>query len=352
MNRDYIRELDRIIVSVKESAGMDSRFSPHWISEGDGPVELRGEKILWEELIREIKGFELTGENSGSARLDNESGIDIAFSCLNIKDNALLVVNTGSVNVRKRPSAGSELLTQALIGERMKLFCRHGGWLLLRMEDGYCGWVEDQGVININQRDMKNYRENINSMVTARTAPVYSEPDDESCIDDELTAGSRIAAVRAGDRFLRVIFPSGTEGFIEGNSAEAIKRDHPGPAGILQRAAGFMGIPYLWGGTTSRGFDCSGLVKRVFDMEGVALPRDSDLQAEEVPSIELNEAIESRPGSLLFFGRDDRISHVAISAGGGNFIHCSGKVRMDSFNRVGCELSRGDLRGAGAIFSE
>ncbi len=101
----------------------------------------------------------------------------------------------------------------------------------------------------------------------------------------------------------------------------------PSREAIVGRAERYLGIPYIWGGTSPKGFDCSGLVKRVFGMEGVELPRDTDRQALAGREAPVGEA---RPGDLLFFGEGEPVSHVAIALDGGRFIHSYGEVRVNS----------------------
>jgi cell wall-associated NlpC family hydrolase len=91
-----------------------------------------------------------------------------------------------------------------------------------------------------------------------------------------------------------------------------------------------MGIPYLWGGTSAKAFDCSGFVKRVYELEGIVLPRDSDLQSLVGTMIPYARVGEARPGDLFFFGEGDSVKHVAIHLGEGHFIHAYGLVRRNS----------------------
>jgi cell wall-associated NlpC family hydrolase len=112
-----------------------------------------------------------------------------------------------------------------------------------------------------------------------------------------------------------------------------VPRGRGAPREIVATARRFLGVPYLWGGMTARGIDCSGLASRVYHANGVILPRDADLQFEDPNAVAV--ALKAlRPGDLLFFGRDAKhVSHVGLYTGGGRFINATTyrtpMVRMD-----------------------
>ena len=140
--------------------------------------------------------------------------------------------------------------------------------------------------------------------------------------------------VKTGEgEYLPAELPSGKRGYIRCADIEFLgKQSGSIRERVVSRAKKFIGIPYVWGGTSSKGFDCSGLVKRVFAMEGIAIPRDSDLQAgvgELIPPDNLSEA---KRGDLLFFGEGGTVSHVAIYLGGYEFIHAYGEVKINSLS--------------------
>ena len=99
----------------------------------------------------------------------------------------------------------------------------------------------------------------------------------------------------------------------------------------IAEAKKYMGTAYKWGGSTpDSGFDCSGLVKRVFALEGVDLPRDTDQQSTAGRAEPAGRVEEIPAGALLFFGEGGRVTHVAIACGAGRFIHSYGDVRLNS----------------------
>jgi cell wall-associated NlpC family hydrolase len=105
-------------------------------------------------------------------------------------------------------------------------------------------------------------------------------------------------------------------------------RDRFPPRGesVVRTARRWLGVPYLWGGVTSCGVDCSGLVQAAYWLHGVALPRDSDMQMRVGAEVEVgrpNGGSGLRAGDLLFFAEGDRVNHVALSLGGSRIIHAS-----------------------------
>jgi cell wall-associated NlpC family hydrolase len=111
--------------------------------------------------------------------------------------------------------------------------------------------------------------------------------------------------------------------------------------GLVQTAMGFHGIPYLWGGTSSKAIDCSGLITNVYFMNGIQLPRDADQQTHlgrVITTVYHPEGLET--GDLLFFGRkateeqEEAVTHVAMYLGGGEFIHSAGYRERVSVNSM------------------
>jgi cell wall-associated NlpC family hydrolase len=103
---------------------------------------------------------------------------------------------------------------------------------------------------------------------------------------------------------------------------------------VLQTTRQFLHTPYVWGGRSTFGFDCSGLVQTVYHIHRKNLPRDASQQflaGDKVPVLQ-----EAEPGDLAFFaGKSGKISHVGILDGLGNILHCSGKVRIDHITEEG-----------------
>ena len=161
-------------------------------------------------------------------------------------------------------------------------------------------------------------------------ANVYREPDVTSArpkLQAPLATRLAVQSAGPGERWLAVRLPAGDTGYVQRGDVRSVSPGPPRrrgtPAQLVATARRFLGVPYLWGGMTARGIDCSGFVGRVYQAHGVDLPRDADMQFED-PNARPVRRKALRRGDLLFFGRDAKhISHVGMYVGGGRFINAT-----------------------------
>ena len=136
--------------------------------------------------------------------------------------------------------------------------------------------------------------------------------------------------------WVSLLLPDGRSGFAKMDNMQLINKNLKKPIepdSILQQAYKMMGIPYLWGGNSAKANDCSGFTQTVFKANGIQLPRDARQQALEGITITPNKHWSNiNKGDLLFFGKEDKITHVGISIGGKDFIHQGGKVSINSLD--------------------
>ena len=315
------------IKEIEDSLGLDWRFSHHALRAADpggAEVELSSGEV-YGALLEWSHGREEAGGRSflleeGTARARVRLLVPSA-------DEALWVMSSVA-DIRKSPDHASELLTQMIMGETADLLKREGEWYLVRLPDGYIGWLRSWYARESPRKDIASYMDRAEARVEANVAYVRSAPGDEGLPVSDIVAGSRVIASPPEAGYRSVLLPGERRGYLRESELGA-GVDAPSRERVIERAKGYMGIPYLWGGTSPKGFDCSGLVKRVFGMEGIELPRDSDLQARAGGERETGRA---RPGDLLFFGEGDAVSHVAIALGGSRFIHAYGEVRINGLD--------------------
>jgi cell wall-associated NlpC family hydrolase len=257
------------------------------------------------------------------------------------------VVNLSVANMRQESRYSSEMTTQALLGMPLRVL-QHDGWYRVQTPDNYIGRMNGASMQLMTREEYDAWNRAEKVIVVAQVGFTYEQPDTKSQTVSDVVGGSRLKRERAGEdadapeeegagtMFYKVAYPDGRIAYIEKriampeNEWRASLRQDAGS--ILETARTLMGVPYLWGGTSSKGVDCSGFVRAVFFMHDLLLPRDASQQALAGRRIEIDPDFEKlQPGDLLFFGRKDQVVHVGIYIGDKRFIHSQGFVRINSF---------------------
>jgi cell wall-associated NlpC family hydrolase len=253
------------------------------------------------------------------------------------------VVKTPLTPVRAEPSVRAERVSEELLGAVLAVLERRDDWARVRGEDDYEGWVHSGGLILSEAARAEAWWDE--SGGRPGLALDLELRDEEGKPVVRLPWGARIAV--EGDL---VHLPDGRRGQVAAGDW-SLWEDPAGArfpregAALAATAREWAGVPYIWGGRTRWGADCSGMVQMLYRTHGVLLPRDSYQQAEIGAAIDASagfEAIEA--GDLLFFrARDsERVVHVALSLGGSRIIHAAepnGFVREDDL-KGGADLER------------
>ena len=209
--------------------------------------------------------------------------------------------------LRRRPCFDAPLDTEALFGEEVTVFDEQEGWAWAQLAcDGYVGYVPTEALGPAG--DPPTHR------VTALRTYVYPAADIKAPPLDSLSLGSLLRVAGMDGRFLRLA----GEGFVYSAHADPIGETAADFVGVAER---FVHTPYLWGGRSGHGLDCSGLVQLSLQAAGAACPRDSDMQEQELGSVLGNApSLEGlRRGDLLFWD-----GHVAIMTDARQLIHANG----------------------------
>ena len=202
--------------------------------------------------------------------------------------------------IRAEVSEKSEMTSQILYGETCEIIKTEGLYSKIKMDfDGYEGWV--------NSSVLKKENSEISKNLVTKNYGVFDLLEGKNL----LSLGSEVAFE--------------TENFVNNNNIRE---------SLVETAKKFINVPYLWGGRSYFGIDCSALVQLVYKIHGIALPRDADKQAELGEARDFVE--ESEPGDLAFFEDETGfISHVGLVLSPFELIHASGKVRIDSLDFSG-----------------
>lgn len=252
------------------------------------------------------------------------------------------IVRVSVANVRGKPSHAAEMVTQTLLGWPVRILKEQSGWFLVHTEpDGYLGWIEDLQLTRVTADERRDWEGTSRVIAISPYSVMREAPAANADPVADIVIGAIMRSTGDSGDWTHVVLPDGRRGFVlasEVQEYDSWKASRSPIAESIERTAKqFMGVPYLWGGTSVKGFDCSGFAKTVFRLNGIELPRDTDQQAQTGTAVPIDaELTQLQKGDLLFFGtaatadRPERISHVGIYLGNGEFIHESGLVRRNS----------------------
>ena len=237
------------------------------------------------------------------------------------KSHRLAVVLPPVVNLFEAPHAAAPVASQATLGTSVTVLDTTRGFILVETPDRYRGWIRSAALRALPGRDAPYPSPDRAFTVRNFMCQIYRERDVTS--SSPMAGAPLLAMVEVTedtDEWKRVRLPDRRTGWVQGGDlapAGAALLEHDDFASTALR---FLGIPYLWGGTTPFGLDCSGLVQLVHRLHGHRLPRDADLQYAD-PALAAVRRTEIRSGDLVFFGPKERsITHVGIALDAGGFV--------------------------------
>ena len=228
----------------------------------------------------------------------------------------------GRTPLFRGPSSGTETVSEVGFGEPVSVYDAHGGFVRVAAErDGYLGWVPEAALGALPEPSHR---------FTALRGHVYARPEVEALRLLELFYGAPLCVLTEKNGWSRVALAEG-EGYVRTlqlglGVGIGAPLPAPDPEAITRLALRFLDTPYVWGGVSAWGLDCSGLVQSVYRAFGLTLPRDADQQAECGQEILPDEV---RAADLLFFP-----GHVAIALDKDRFVHANAQhmaVSVDSF---------------------
>ncbi|WP_027391340.1 C40 family peptidase [Aquimarina latercula] len=225
------------------------------------------------------------------------------------------ICNLSIVPLRFEPNDPSEMVSQVLYGEHFKVLEKRKKWSRIRLAfDTYEGWVDNKQYIEVTENQYKQFN--------TKSLDVSADLIDfVSCEDNQLMPIALGSSLGALDFFKHQY---------DGNRITEIQSKEK----LIETAYLFLNAPYLWGGKTNFGIDCSGFTQMVYKLNGYKLLRDASLQATQGDPLSFIE--ESEPGDLAFFDNEEgAITHVGIIMKDNYIIHAHGKVRVDRIDHTG-----------------
>lgn len=234
------------------------------------------------------------------------------------------VVVVPVANMYARPTDQSAVVSQAIYGSNVKLLTAQGEWCKIQTSDHYKGWVSSHYLRLIQSGD--GYATSGKTVqVQSLFANLYRETDiTRHKPTVTIPFESHLEVIEEGkgnnEGWLKLRLPDKRIAWIQSGDIVSDPKPLTIPESI-DLAKRFLGFPYLWGGRSSFGYDCSGFTQMLVRARGINMPRDADLQAAWAGVVPVDRK-DLQPGDLLFFGSSPKnITHTGMYIGDGQFIH-------------------------------
>jgi len=265
------------------------------------------------------------------------------------------VTTLSVINFRYGPDFASESATQTILGTPLRILEKKGGWTRAITPEGYIAWVSSGGIQTMNEQEFKDWSSAQKLIITTYYTLFRDGASEKAGVVMDGVMGNIVRADGVEGNYYKIILPNGKRAFLLKAHAEDFGKwldsRRPTPENIIATAKQFLGFPYMWGGTSIKAMDCSGFAKTTYYLNGIILERDASQQGYTGDNVGISNGIDSlKTGDLLFFGskatkdKKERITHVGMYIGGGEFIHCATAVRINSLVPEAANYYEGSTR--------
>ncbi|MCB0474107.1 MAG: C40 family peptidase [Flavobacteriaceae bacterium] len=259
-----------------------------------------------------------------------------------LKDKTGVITNSVA-NIRVVKGDASEMASQALLGTPLKMLQKTGNWYMVQTPDSYIGWIYGSEFSLMDASEFDQWLQKPKLIFTDTYGKSYNNISKEGVVSD-LVAGDILAILNESNDFYQIAYPDGRLGYVLKSQSKPymnwLNDMKTTQETLVETSKQLLGVPYLWGGTSTKSVDCSGFTKTVYFLNGMVIPRDASQQVNEGKLIDDQKDFSKlQPGDLLFFGRispegKEKVVHVGMWIGNNEFIHASGNVHISSMDSL------------------
>jgi hypothetical protein len=338
-DKKTISELQNIHSNLKTTFAPDKRVELF-----DVNFELVDNQLILEGETTSKKAFSILLDSLKNRKLAFTNNVRILPDST-VENKQYAVARNSVINIRSLPKHSAELGTQGLLGMSLNVLDKKGDFYRIQTPDNYISWVDKGGITRMDTNEFDAWNQAKKVIFTNNYGFTYVDKSKNAKIVSDITLGGLLAYVSEDTNFYEVKYPDNRIAFLKKDEAAMyhswLQNLEPTQGNIEEVAKTMTGFPYLWGGTSSKGMDCSGFTKTVYLMNGFIIPRDASQQINAGKTVDKNlDFSDLEKGDLMFFGRKatadkkQRVTHVGIWLGNNKmeFIHASGNVHLSSMD--------------------
>nr|WP_321412063.1 SH3 domain-containing C40 family peptidase [uncultured Allomuricauda sp.] len=331
-------KVDEIISSVRETYAPDKRVA---LFDIESRESASGYVVIGKTNMPEA--LDALGKELESQQISYTDSIEVLPS-KSLDGKIYGIINNSVANLRSKPSHSAEMVTQGTLGMPINVYQKENSWYQIQTPDNYLGWVDSGGIELMTKEEFDAWQATTKIIYTNTYGKSYATANTSSETVSDVVAGNIFSLIAESGNFYEVQYPDGREAYLpkeeatifdEWKSKLAFTKEN-----LVETSKTMLGVPYLWGGTSTKGVDCSGFTKTVYLMNGMIIPRDASQQIHEGILIDKSKDFDKLlPGDLLFFGRKatetspERVIHVGMWIGNNEFIHSAGNVHISSMDK-------------------
>jgi len=328
-----VNEINELIKEYEKKYNLDSRIAIWCIDLKfiSNSLMLTGEtdhKGILDTLVKTI------GKKYPNLQIVNKVNV---LPDSSIGKNYYGLVNVSVASIVSDPKHPAELKTQIILGHRVLILKESGDFYLVKGDDNYIGWILKDCIVRGDKKFIDRWFRNNLYVFYDLEGRIYESADYSSNPISDIVMGGIVKFIGKREDWIFIELPDRRRGFIPRYqliSYDKYKSLTPSSSRVVRLARRMLGRPYLWGGTSTKFVDCSGLIQFIFRNLGMLLPRDADMQSKLGEPVDTSGGFSNlKPGDLLFFGNQSgEIDHVALYIGNLEYIHASGMVRINSLD--------------------